>query len=690
MALHLLLKRVFQSALIAGFCAASLAAPPTKNSRTSLLPSARATLAILETTDLHTHIVGFDYFKLADDPSFGLDRTATLIHQARQEFANTLLLDAGDTIEGTSLADYQAQVKQPDCGTPIAMFKAMNALRYDAATVGNHEFNYGLDWLARVSGRRFEKSLTDASTSPAGATAGQKKLACAGPDFPLVLANVIGKKSQKPLFPPYVILNRRVNATDINGKNVQRDLRIGLIGFTPPQIMLWDKRWLDGKLATVAMVDAAKRLVPQMRKAGADLVLVISHGGLDASAYRTDMENANYYLLRDVPGIDGLLMGHSHQPFPDAASKSPGFNAPGVDKTTGLVHGVPAVMAGFWGKYLGVIKLELEHNGTRWQVDKTATRVEARPTRLADGKYVAPDESIRALVAAEHSQAQTYVRTPIGRGDFAMSSYFADVGDVSAIQPVNMAQAAFVKQYLALNRPDLASLPVLSVSAPFKSGFAGPQDYTDIASGPLAINNAADLYLYPNTLHAVKVNGAGVRAWLESAARRFNRIDPTKTEAQELVAVFPGYNFDIVTSPDVSYQIDVSQPLGQRIKNLSFKGQAMDNNAVFIVATNNYRASGGGGFPGLDGSATVVAATDTNRDVVISFVKNTQLLTRAQHGAARSWSFAPLVTAGPVVFHAPPNKIATALAAGLANITELKADDGLGKGMALYEVKLAP
>ena len=234
-----ILTRLLHGALLACFCAVSLAASPIKKARTAVLPPARATLAILETTDLHTHVVGFDYFKLADDPSFGLDRTATLINQARSEFANTLLLDAGDTIEGTSLADYQAQVKPPDCGTPIAMFKAMNALRYDAATVGNHEFNYGLDWLARASGRRFEATLTDGRPTDAQPRAGQKKPVCAGPNFPLVLANVVGKKSQNPLFPPYVILKRQVKATDANGNAVQRDLRIGLIGFTPPQIMLW-------------------------------------------------------------------------------------------------------------------------------------------------------------------------------------------------------------------------------------------------------------------------------------------------------------------------------------------------------------------------------------------------------------------------------------------------------------------
>jgi len=667
---------VFMAVLTA--CSCALAVPTGRPSKTKPAPST-ATLAILETTDLHTHIIGYDYFRLAEDPSFGLDRTATLIRQARREFANTLLVDAGDTIEGTALADFQAQQQQPSCDTPIAMFKAMNALGYDAATVGNHEFNYGLNWLGRAAGIRLQAPLSGS----------RLKKPCAGPAFPLILANVIGKQSQKTIFPPYVILTRNIKAVDENGQSVQRRLRIGLIGFTPPQIMMWDKRWLDGKLATVGMVEAAKRYVPQMRKAGADIVVVVSHGGLDASSYRTDMENANYYVLRDVPGIDALLMGHSHQVFPDAASKSAGFNAPGVDKVKGLVHGIPAVMAGFWGKYLGVISLELAHDGKRWQVNRDATRVEARPTRLANGQYVAPDASIRQLVATEHQQAQDYARTPIGKTDFAMSTYFADVGDVTAIQTVNMAQTEFVRQELLANRPDLTSVPVLSVSAPFKSGFASARDYTDIKPGPLAINHAADLYLYPNTLQAVQVNGAGLKAWLESSAKRFNRIDPHKSEPQELIASFPGYNFDMLTSPDISYQIDLSQAIGDRIRNLTYKNKPIDVNQPFIVATNNYRASGGGGFVGMNEAATVLTSTQTNRDIVIKYVRANRGLTREAHGSAKSWSFTPLITAGPVVFHAPSGMTQTARLAGIDNVVEIKEDDGLGKGFALYELQLS-
>ena len=121
------------------------------------LPKAGTTaqLAVLETTDLHANVVGYDYYKLSPEPSHGFDRTATLIHQARKEFANTLLLDNGDTIQGTALADYQALVKPLQCDQTLGMYKIMNALKYDGAGIGNHEFNYGLPFLGQVTGSRF-------------------------------------------------------------------------------------------------------------------------------------------------------------------------------------------------------------------------------------------------------------------------------------------------------------------------------------------------------------------------------------------------------------------------------------------------------------------------------------------------------------------------------------------------------
>jgi 2',3'-cyclic-nucleotide 2'-phosphodiesterase/3'-nucleotidase len=636
----------------------------------------RTTFALLETTDLHSNIRSYDYFKLAEDKSIGFERVATLINKGRTEFPNNVLLDNGDTIQGTALSDYQAQVSPVACADTLAMYKVMNAIGYDGAGIGNHEFNYGLPYLNQVTGSKFNVD---------GVTAGT---ACAGPKFPQVLANITSIKSGAPLFEPYRIITKTFSATQPDGTKVNVPVKIGIIGFTPPTILAWDKRWLDGKVKSEGLVETAQKYVPEMRAKGADIVVAISHGGLDNSTYAPDMENGNWHLSK-VAGIDAMLIGHSHQIFPNATSTVPQFNLPGVDKTKGTVNGVPTVMANFWGKHLGVIKLELAYASGKWTVDTSKTTVEARATQNADKTYVDVDASVAAAVDAEHNATIAYVKTPIGSTDFRMNTYFADVGDVSAIQVVNQAQAQYVADYVAANLPQYKSLPVLSVSAPFKSGFGGGNDFTDVASGNVAINNAADLYLYPNTVYAVKVKGSDIQAWLETAAKRFNRIDPAVTTDQPLVSSFPGYNFDMFTSPDLKYEIDVTQAVGSRIKNLTYKGAAIDPNAEFIVATNNYRASGGGSFPGLDGSKTIYASPDANRDALISYIKAAKNLSLASNGSARSWSFAKVATAGRVTFKSAANQLALATAAGLSNVSSINNDDGGGKGLADYAIDLS-
>ncbi|WBR99875.1 bifunctional 2',3'-cyclic-nucleotide 2'-phosphodiesterase/3'-nucleotidase [Pseudoduganella sp. SL102] len=647
----------------------------------TVLPSgvpvgSRATVAILETTDLHGNVASYDYYKLAPDPSIGLERTATLIARARAQFPDNVLLDNGDTIQGTALSDYQAVVQPLGCAATLAIYKAFNALGYDGSGIGNHDFNYGLAYLNQVSGSQFDVE---------GVTPGKR---CAGPAFPQVLANVVSVKSGQPLFRPYAIIDKRVTATAPDGRRVPATLRVGIIGFTPPTILTWDKRWLEGKVVTEGVRETAQRYIPAMRKEGADIVVAISHGGLDAAPYSPTMENGSWHLAR-VPGIDAMLIGHSHEVFPNAASTVPQFDLPGVDKAKGLVHGVPTVIAGLWGKHLGVIGLSLAWDGKAWVVDREGTTVEARP--IGTGRdAVAGDPAIAPLVEAEHQATIAYVKTPVGKTDFRMSTYFADAGDVSAIQVVNQAQAAYLRDYVKANLPQLAHLPVLSVSSPFKSGTAGVTDYTDVPAGGIALNNAADLYLYPNALYGVQVSGTGLQAWLEKAAGRFNTIDPRQTAPQELVDTgFPGYNFDMPASDDLRYEIDITQPPGKRVRNLRFRGAPVAPGQQFLVATNNYRASGGGAFPGLDGSSTVVAAPDNNRDVLIEYIRKQGQLTRATHGSSRSWRFAPVVTRGPVVFRSAPGKEALAREAGLTNVRELRADDGGGKGYALYAIDLA-
>jgi 2',3'-cyclic-nucleotide 2'-phosphodiesterase/3'-nucleotidase len=664
--------------LLSSLVAQAYAAPAAKPA-----PGTSAELAILETTDIHANVVGYDYFKLAEEPSLGLDRAATLIAQARAAFPNTLLFDNGDTIQGTALADYQALVKPVKCDEQLGIYKVMQRLGYDGGGIGNHDFNYGLGFLGQVSGRGFDVD----GVRPKAAKS------CAGPGFPLVLANVYSVKTRKPLFAPYEIIEKRVKALDAEGRPVQATVKVGIIGFTPPTILAWDKRWLEGKVYTEGLVETAKRYVPEMRKKGADLVLVISHGGLDAAPYSPTMENGNYYLAQrsgEIGGIDALLLGHSHLLFPNPTSTVPQFNLPNVDKVKGTVFGVPTVMANLWGKNMGVVKFTLRHDGKSWRVDKEQTMVESRTTERGNKQYVAADPQVMQLVRAEHEATIQYVKTPVGSTDFRLSTYFADVGDSSAIQVVNQAQTEYVRKYVAANLPQLRSLPVLSMAAAFKSGFSGAGDYTDVAPGNLALNNAADLYLYPNALYAVKVDGAGLRAWLEKAAGRFNTIDPSRAEPQELLnPAFPSFNFDTVTAPELSYEIDVTQPPGKRIRNLALRGKPVADDQGFLVATNNYRASGGGNFPGLDGSKTVIASPDASRDVLIAYIRNAKQLTRAANGAQRSWRFAQVRTAGPVVFHSAPGKIELARAAGLANVSQLRDDDGQGKGFALYAVDLS-
>ena len=643
--------------------------------------SATATLAVLETTDLHFNVRSYDYFKLAEDKSYGFERTATLVRAARKEFANTLLVDNGDTIQGTALADYEATVNPIACTQQLSMYKAMGALGFDAGTLGNHEFNYGLPFLNQVLGGGLDVDGVDAA----------KK--CAGAGYPAVLANVYSSKTRKPLVQPYTILERKIIATGSDGKSVTLPIKVGVIGFTTPGIMNWDKRYLEGKVYTEGAVESATKYVPELRAKGADVVVALLHGGLDGSPYSTTMENPGLYVSK-VPGIDAMVMGHQHSVFPDTAA-TPAFSQPGVDNKAGTINGVPAVMASSWGKALGVIQLSLQWDGKAWAVNKGASKSELRNIQTgkdAAGKavYVDADPAVAPLIESQHQLAIQYVKTPIGNTDFRMSTLFADVGDPGAIQIVNQAQRDYVAAYIQANLPQHKDLPVLSVSAPFKSGFQGGADYTDVAAGPLAIYNAADLYLYPNTVYAVKVNGADIKGWLEAAAKRFNQIDPAKTGEQQLISTFPGYNFDMFTTADVQYEIDVTQPVGSRIKNLTYLGKPIEAAKEFVIATNNYRATSGKSFiDKLDGSGTIWASPDANRDVVIDYVRRNANVTRAANGAAKSWRFTQVKTAGDVVFSSGANALSVAQAAGLTNVSLLAADDGSGKGTSKYKLDLS-
>nr|WP_233523570.1 bifunctional 2',3'-cyclic-nucleotide 2'-phosphodiesterase/3'-nucleotidase [Dyella solisilvae] len=648
--------------------AAMLAGCASQAPRPAVLPDgSHAQVAILETTDVHANVLSYDYYKQRDDDSMGYERTATLIRRARQQFTNSFLFDSGDTIQGSVLADYQAQVKPIACSEELGVYRAMDAMGYDGGAPGNHEFNYGLGFLSQVTG------------TPMNVDGGRSDR-CAGPHFPLVLSNVFSARDGAPIFKPWTVVEKDIAVTAPDGVTRRVPLRVGIIGFTPPPILEWDKQNLAGKVTVTGVVEAAQKYLPELQAQHPDLVVAILHGGLSTAPYTSDMENGGWHLA-GVPGIDVVLLGHSHTEFPGPHYRG----LAEVDADRGFVRGKPAVMGGFFGKDLGVIDLDLARRDGRWVVDAGQTHSEVRPICPTKHDCVPADPAIAPLVAGAHAAAVDYVNTPIGETRVRMSSYFADEGNMSALAPINAALRDYVQTELPKQRPELAGVPVLSAAAAFRTGFGGPDDYTDVAPGPLTLRSAADLYFYPNTLAAVKVDGAGLKAWLEKSAERFNRIDPNKDGEQWLIDDhYPGFNFDQIQG-DISYEIDLSRPAGQRISQLRYRGKPVTADQPFIVATNNYRASGGGNFPGLDGKNIVLSAPDGAREILARWLQNKHTID-AKDLPETSWRFAPLKTRGEVVFKGAADKQTVASETGLTRIRQLKDH---GDGAATYAIDLS-
>ncbi|NIY47602.1 bifunctional 2',3'-cyclic-nucleotide 2'-phosphodiesterase/3'-nucleotidase [Cedecea colo] len=623
--------------------------------------AATVDLRILETTDLHSNMMDFDYYKDTPTEKFGLVRTASLINAARGEAVNSVLVDNGDLIQGSPLGDYIAARGLKDKEIhPV--YKALNTLDYAVGNLGNHEFNYGLEYLHK---------------------------ALAGAKFPYVNANIIDVKTNKPLFTPYLI--KETDVKDKDGKT--QTLRIGYIGFVPPQIMTWDKANLDGKVTVQDITETAKHYVPEMRKQGADLVVIVAHSGLSSDPYHAMAENSVYYLS-EVPGVDAILFGHAHAVFPGKDFA----NLKGVDIKKGTLNGIPAVMPGMWGDHLGVVDLVLNNDSGSWKV--IGSKAEARPIydNVAKKSLAAEDKKLVKVLEHDHNGTREFVGKPIGKSADNMYSYLALVQDDPTVQVVNNAQRAYVEKFIQ-GDPDLANLPVLSAAAPFKVGGRknDPASFVEVEKGQLTFRNAADLYLYPNTLVVVKASGKEVKEWLECSAGQFNQVDVNSNKPQSLINWdgFRTYNFDVIDGVD--YQIDVSQPArydgecqmvnpkAERIKGLTFKGKPIDPNATFLVATNNYRAYGGK-FAGTGDSHIAFASPDENRSVLANWISAQKEI----HPVAdNNWRLAPIQSTQKldIRFETSPGEKAAAFIKDKAQypMQNVGTDD---IGFALYQLDL--
>ncbi|MCL6667170.1 bifunctional metallophosphatase/5'-nucleotidase [Streptomyces panaciradicis] len=524
---------------------AAQAAPETPGKR----PAKRYSLTVMGTTDLHGHVFNWDYFKDAEytdkaGNAQGLARISTLVNRLREEKGrcNTLLLDAGDTIQGTPLTYYYAKVDPITAeGGPVhPMAQAMNAIGYDAAALGNHEFNYGIETL-----RKFEEQLR----------------------FPLLGANAVDAKTQKPAFPPYFIKKFRVPGAP--------PVKVAVLGLTNPGIAIWDKAYVQGKLQFPGLEEQAAKWVPKLKSMGADVVIVSAHSGSSGTSSYGDqvpyVENSAALVAQQVPDIDAILVGHAHVEIPEL-------------KVTNTTTGKPVVLSEplAFAERLSVFDVELVFAKGRWTVESVSSKV-------LNSNTVADDPKITKLLADEHAKVVEYVNQVVGRATETLTTVEARYKDAPIIDLITKVQEDVVKAALAGTQ--YAALPVIAQASPFSRT-------SEIPAGNVTIRDLSSLYVYDNTLVAKLLTGAQLRAYLEYSAEYFVQTAPdAAVDVEKLTNANnrPDYNYDYVSG--LSYDIDIAQPAGSRIKNLTFGGAALDDAQQFVFAVNNYRANGGGAFP---------------------------------------------------------------------------------------------
>ncbi|MFS8095818.1 5'-nucleotidase C-terminal domain-containing protein [Lentzea alba] len=529
------------------------------------------TLTVMGTTDLHGNLFNWDYYLDREFDDFahndvGLAKISTLVHGVRDEVGRhrTLLLDAGDTIQGTPLAYYYAKVEPITTRTHVhPMAAAMNAIGYTAAALGNHEFNYGLEVL-----RTFERQL----------------------DFPLLAANALDVATGLPAFAPYVI------------KTVWRTggppLRVGILGLTNPGIAVWDRAVVEGVLTFPGLVEHALHWVPEVRSKS-DLVIVAAHSGADLSSSLGDQvpfpENCAELLAETVPGIDAVLVGHAHVEIPQRI-------------VTNKVTGRPVLLTEplYWGKRLSLMEFDLRFS-ERWEL------VSSRSSVLSSAS-VSEDPRIVRLLTHDHSKVVSYVNGRIGTCLGAMSAARSRFEDTPALGFINHVQALEVSKS--------TSLPVVSLCAPFNRAAAIP-------AGEVSIRDVAGLYIFDNTLMGVRMTGAELRDFLEESASYFRQVSgPGPFTAAEVSADVPDYNFDIAygLSAPLTYDIDISKPVGSRIVGLAYDGEPVPDSFEFAVAVNNYRQAGGGDFPHIASAPVLHNQQQEIRQLLIEWVRSAGVL----------------------------------------------------------------
>ncbi|MEO0634565.1 MAG: 5'-nucleotidase C-terminal domain-containing protein, partial [Pseudomonadota bacterium] len=525
-----------------------------------------AALRLLGTSDVHMHLTGWDARTDDTDRNRGLARLANVIAAARASAPGAcVLLDNGDALQGTPAADI---AMEPDMRADHPWPKLLDALGYTAVGLGNHDFDYGLGPLAEICAQ---------SPCP---------VLSASPDRPL--SHVVS----------HTVINVPLVAS-------APPLRLGLTSVLPPQTVVWNHGVLSGQIDFAPGVAAARAAVTALRPLS-DVIVLLCHSGIGPDGSE---ENFARTVGQQVPGIDAMILGHTHERFPTRQGET--------------LAGVPAVMPGFAADCLGQIDLTLAHNANGWHVT-------AHNSKLLHATDAAPSATITQISAPCLARTRDVTEEIVGTALDPLHSYFAMVqsGGVDAL----VAQA--MRDTVAHAAPEeYSDVPILAAVAPLAAGGrAGPRNYVDIPTGPLRRRHVTMISPYLNSVWAQRMTGTTLRRYAETSAAFFDAGNDARKDT--LVSSHsPAFNFDMLHGLETT--IDPSAPTGARIRSLRYDGQDLRDDDLFLVAMTSYRAAGGGGFPGTGPDAAVQTDIALSDALVMT-------LGAANAGVQPSvWQFAP-------------------------------------------------
>jgi len=492
-------------------------------------------LVIMGTTDIHGNVFPFDYFTQKEKKT-GLAKIFSLVKKLRSENQNTVLIDAGDLIQGTPFANYFA-TDQKEKENPL--IRVLNLMNYDALVVGNHEFDYGLEYLYELKKRA---------------------------NFPILSANIYHFQKEKLPFLPYTIIERK-------------GIKIGVIGFTTPGTAKWSKGITAGKLEFKSILKEAEKWLPDLRKK-VDLLIAVPHTGLGDEGVQEKsepLENVGRILAEKFPQIDLIFLAHTHKEISEI-----------------FINNVLITQAEKSGSRLAVAEIEVDKKNERWQI------IGKKAKTIDIGSFV-PDEELTNIFQKEHQQTINYVSTPVAETDSEWNGKLARFQDSPLVDLINKVQAE-------------VSGAELSAAALFS-------DSAVLPAGQITIADIAGLYLYENTLMAIKINGKQLKEYLEYSARYY-QIDPNGEVSFN--KEIPGFNYDLISGVD--YQIDPRKEIGNRISGLKFNGKEVTAEMTFTLALNNYRQSGGGGYEMIKNAPVVYDKQENIRELLINYLQREKKL----------------------------------------------------------------